>query len=354
MSAVVAAVGVVLILVSVLDLGWTTVAAGSGAGPVTSRMASGIWQVALGLHRRRESHQLLSVAGVITVFAVLGAWIVLAVIGWLLVFASSDGAVRASDTGAPASFVERIYFVGYTVFTLGNGDYAPGLGVWQLATVLATGTGLVLVTLAITYLVPVASAVAQRRQLASYIASLGTAPDDILIRSWTGSGFGLLAQHFVALTPLVHGARQRHFTYPVLHYFHSRDRESAAAPNIANLAEALHLLGHGVASDVRPDRGATTALDNAIGSFLDTLTHAYIAPADRPLPPPTLDGLRRVGIPTVDDDHYGAAAATATHRRSLLAGMLDDDGWTRKERRQRDDDRPDEQCGRARRRRTRG
>lgn len=61
--------------------------------------------------------------------------------------------MRSTATGNPAGTVERLYFTGYTVFTLGNGDFRPGAGTWQLATVAATGTGLVLITLAITYAV---------------------------------------------------------------------------------------------------------------------------------------------------------------------------------------------------------
>lgn len=332
MSVLFVAVGSALIVAALVDLVWTTVAAGSGAGPLAGRLARRLWQLALARHRRRTSHRLLSTAGVLVVLAVLGAWITLAFTGWVLVFSATDGAVRATDSGEPAGLVDRIYFAGYVLFTLGNGGYSPGAGTWQVATVLATGTGLVLVTLAITYLVPVASAVAQRRQLASYIASLGADPTDIVTRSWTGSGFGSLSQHFVALTQLMHGAGQHHLAYPVLHYFHSRDRESAAALNIANLAQALHLLRHGVAGDARPDPAAVGALDSAVGSFLDTLSSAYIAPGDEALHPPPLEPLRQAGIATVGDADYDAAAATTERRRRLLAALVRDDGWAPSER----------------------
>ncbi len=319
--------GLVIVVAALVDLTWTTMAAGSGPGPLTGRLAPLVWRVALLAHRRRPSHELLSTAGVSIVFAVLATWITLVLVGWWLVFLSSDSALVKTSDGAQADAVGRLYFTGYTVFTLGNGDYRPGGGVWQLATVAATGTGLVLITLAITYLVPVASAVAQRRQLASYIASLGDTAEDLVVRSWTGDGFGSLPQHLVALAPLIHGAGQRHLTYPVLHYFHSTGRESAAAPNLTVLAQALALLRYGVAPAVRPDAAAIDTVDRALDGFLDTLANAYISTGHDALPPPDISQLRAAGIPTASDAEYAAATAATEHRRQLLAGFLADDGW---------------------------
>lgn len=326
MTVALITVGLVLVAASLIDLIWTAVAAGSGAGPITSRLAGAMWRGALALHRRRPSHALLSFSGVVTVLVVMASWIAVVLGGWILVFTASSGAVRVADSQMPADLIGRIYFTGYTVFTLGNGDYVPGEGFWQLATVVAIGTGLILVTLSITYLVPVASAVSQRRQLASYISSLGTDPHEIIVGGWNGSNFGGITQHLVSLTSLLHTSGQHHLTYPVLHYFHSQSRHSAAPPNIANLSQALLLLRKGVVADARPDAALLEPLDRAIAVFLNTLHGARLAPGI-PLPPPTLDPLRRVGIPVVADDDYVASAAGSESRRGLLGALLADDGW---------------------------
>ena len=260
-------------------------------------------------------------------FLVLAAWIALVLAGWLLVFASADGAVRSTATGEPADLASRAYFVGYTVFTLGNGDYRPGAGTWQLATVATTGTGLLLVTLAISYLVPVASAVAERRLLASYIHSLGGTAQETIARAWTGDGFGQLGQHLAAITPLVHNAREKHHTYPVLHYFHSIDPRSAAATNIVTLAETVHLLRDAVSPPARLDATTLGALDTAIERFLETLDDSYLAAAETPLDPPDLEPLRAAAIPVIDDDTYAAATSRTERHRRLLAAVLTDDGW---------------------------
>lgn len=328
MTLVLVLAGTGLVLLALVDEVWTTIAAGSGAGPVTGRLSGALWRLALGVHRRRPSHRLLTLAGVLVPLSVLLTWIVLVSVGWVLVFSASDGAVRDATTGRSADLGERAYYAGYTIFTLGNGGYAPGAGLWQLATVLAAGTGLVLVTLSITYLVPVAGAVAHRRQVAGHIASLGTDPADIVVRAWSGSGFGSLGQHLVSLTELVQAARQRHLTYPVLHYFHSTDRENALGPGLAHLWGAVHLLRHGVAPGQRPDPAALRPIDDAIGAFLSTLSTAHIDRVDPPVPVPDLAPLRAAGIPVVDDATYREASGSTLERRSLLAGLLDDDGWS--------------------------
>jgi len=327
MTAPLAATGLLLVAVALLDLVWTAVAAGSGAGPIARRLASWTWSAALALHRRRPSHARLAFAGVAIVFIVLGAWLALALGGWSLVLASTDGAVRSSTTGDPADLVDRVYFAGYTLFTLGNGELRPGEGTWQIATAAAAGTGLILVTLSLTYLVPVASAVAQRRSLASYIQSLGEEPHRLLLRAWTGQDFGALTQHLTAMTPLVHAAREQHHTYPVLHYFHSTDRASAAAPNIVVLTQAVHLLRHGVAEQVRPPAIAVEPLDLALTRFLTTLAESFAGPSAEPLAPPSLQPLRDAGIPTVEESTYRRCSSDDAARRAQLAALLADDGW---------------------------
>lgn len=320
-----------MVLVALVDLITTTVAAGSGAGPLTSRVAPALWQVALAAHRRSHSHKLLSAAGMFIVLAVLAMWLMLVLAGWWLLFLSSTNAVLTTSTGAPADAISRLYFAGSSMFTLGNADYRPGGATWQIATLFSTATGLVFITLAVTYLVPVASAVSERRSLANYIASLGHSSHDLLIRAWDGKSFGSLTQHLVTLAPLIHNARQRHLVYPVLHYFHTAEPESAAAVNVVMLAQALHLLKYGVAPDDLPDRSALDAADRSVSSFLETLATAFIAPVDEPLPFPGLAPLQEAGIPTVNEDEYEAAMARTVEGRRQMAGFLEDDGWARTE-----------------------
>ncbi len=78
---------------------------------------------------------------------ILGLWA-----GWVLVFASDPRALGLSSGPGFADWTGRIWFVSYTMFTVGNGDFTPADGAWQVVSGLVAATGMSLVTLAVTYL----------------------------------------------------------------------------------------------------------------------------------------------------------------------------------------------------------
>lgn len=101
--------------------------------------------------------------------------------------------------------------------TLGNGDFTAATGAWQVLSVLASINRLIAVTLAITFLVPVASGVVLRRHLAVAIATLGETPRRLLERSWNGTDFSLLESHVERVVSEIGLLTQRHMAYPVVH-----------------------------------------------------------------------------------------------------------------------------------------
>ncbi len=186
---------------------------------------------------------------------------------------------------------------------------------------------MIFVTLAISYFVPVASALAERRQLSAYISSLGDSPEDLLRRAWIDGSFKSLEQHLVGLTPLVHSLAERHLTYPVLQYLHSGRERTSTALSLVVLDEAVTLLRSGVAPEVRPEPVTVEPLARAVGWYLDTVQGTFVSGAPEPLPPADLDVLRAAGIPTVDEDEYRSALEDQGPRRCQLAKLLVDEGW---------------------------
>jgi hypothetical protein len=329
-TTVLVVVGVVTLTVTGVDVLWTVLAAGSGAGPVTARLSGMAWRVGLWFGRRPEGprHALLAVFGVAIVAGMLLSWVAVAFGAWWLIASAADGAVRLAETGQPAGLLDRGYFVGFNLFTLGTTTYVAGEGLWQLLPVLTGANGLVALTLGISYLVPFASAVAERRQLAQYVLSLGATPEEVLARAWTPNGFGSLPQHLLTLTPMVQLAGERHLTYPALAWFHSAREHASSSISTVVLHDALFLLRHGVACDARPDPVAVEPLQAAVEVLLDTVAGSFVT-ADRPeLPAPDLAPLRAAGIPTVDDGTFAAALSDDSPRRRILATLLADDGWT--------------------------
>ncbi len=235
--------------------------------------------------------------------------------------------MRVAETGEPADLMQRAAFVGANLFTLGSSDLVGGDGLWQFLATAIAASGVVALTLGIGYIVPVASAVAERRQLAQYVFSLGATPEMVLTNAWTGSDFGALGQHLVALMPMLHLAGEHQLTYPAIAYFHSGRDEASSSLSIAVLDDAVTLLRHGVAAEVRPDPATIEAMGRTAGAFLDTVGTEALAGGVDPLPPPDLGPLRAAGIPTVTDAAFHAAIAADAQRRRQLAGLLAHDGW---------------------------
>lgn len=328
-AVVLVACGLALVVLALLDVIWTAAAAGSGAGPLTGRVCARLWRLALAAGRGEDGprHRFLTLAGIALGVVIVILWALAAWLGWATVFSASDGAVVDAESGEPASLVDRVQFAGAALFTLDSSALSAGSGAWQFATIGATATGVVFVTLAISYFVPVATALAERRELGAYIWSLGDTPDRLVRRGWKDGRLSGLEQHLVALTPMVHGLAERHLTYPVLQYFHSARVRTSTALSLAVLDDALTLLRFGVDPDVRLDPVVTEPLAQAIGWYLDTVEDAFVSGAPGPLPPPDLAALQHAGVPTVDDDRFRAAVDEQQRRRCQLAKLLVDDGW---------------------------
>lgn len=318
--------GIVIVAAAVVDALSTTLAASSAAGPITARVGGGCWRLLRRLAGGPES-PVMAVAGPATVLVTVGAWLLLLWLGWTLVLASHPDAIVASATGTPAGWWARAYFAAYSLFTLGLGDYIPAGAPWQIATSLALINGLGLTTLAITYLIPVVSAVTERRQQASTIAALGQDAQSIVLNAWDGSTLRFLDQHLLLISQEILRTAQRHLSYPILHFYHSRSRSQEFAVSVAALDEALTMIEHATDEAVRPHRAAIRMARNAIRELLAIIESTFHEPADQTPPPPDLAPLRSAGIPLVTDPEFAARIDELDDHRSRLLAFVVGSTW---------------------------
>lgn len=317
------AFGVVLLSIAVVDLLWTTLWAEGGAGPLTSRLMAGTWKAIRRVGGRNS--RVLPLAGPLIFVITLLTWIVLLWSGWTFVFASTENALIDTLDRGPISWFDRIYFTGYTMFTLGNGDFVPRNGSWQLATVLTTGSGMLLVTLSVSYTLSVLDAITQKHAFASGVSGLAMRSEGLVRTAWDGEGFSGFDLPLNTYVSQLNTLTSNHEAYPVLHYFYSARAERAPVVAIAVLDESLTLLRFGIPERHRPNDVIITNARSSVQTYLETLHSAFIRPADQAPPPPDLDALRESGIPTVSEEEFAVALETLTDRRRTLLGLVESD-----------------------------
>lgn len=327
MAVLLATSGVTLIGLALLDL-FVTVLTTRGGGPVSSRVGAACWHMILRVHRSHASPIALAYAGSLIAISTVFGWILMFWIGWLLIFSAGPESIVRTSTEEPADVWARLYFSGYTLFTLGLGDYRPLGALWQLLTAIAVGNGFIVISLSASYLIPLVSAASAKRSTALYINGLGASPSDILISTWDGKRFPSLSHHLVALCPMIIQAGQQHLAYPVLHYFQTTDTSTALPVQIARLAEALDLLEHAVDPEGQLPAGATRPAREATHVFGQVLQRAH-APRPSEAPPAIdLEPLRRAGIPVVSEAAYQEALARQHEKRRGLLGVVRYSGWS--------------------------
>jgi hypothetical protein len=324
------AAGALILLANALDIVWTALGT-HGGGPICGPTLSLFWKLAVRLHQRNKHHRLLSFVGSALLLVLLGLWTGLMWLGWFTVFSANPHALVSSQTHQPASVAARIYFTGYSIATLGNGDFMPSSKPWQILTAFMTLSGLGTVSLEITFLLNVLAAVVAQRSLAAYIADLGGKPLRILERAWTGEHFDSLSDHLIETTAMVQMYAEQHLAYPVLHFFHSESERTSPPLQLAALEELVFLLCHGVAEEARLPPMVVLPLQDAMQALAEMLTNEFIKASTEAPPVIHLQKLRDLGIPTVDEKTYAAAAGACAYRRRVFAGLVHDDGsdWSK-------------------------
>lgn len=320
------AFGVFLLLAAMLDLIWTTLWVNGGGGPITSGVERAVWPLlkALSGERRRS----LAAAGPIILIFTIAAWVLLIWAGWFLVLISDPAMVVSSASKLPAEWTERLYFAGYTIFTLGNGGFQPASHAGQIATVLASGTGLFAITLAITYLLSVISAAVSARALASQVSTLGEKPAEVIAASWNGRDYSDLRYPLQTLTQQLAQFGQQQLAYPVLQYFHAYREANSPFVALLRLEQIVAIAEHGVPAAGRPPQLLLKATRSSIDQIVQVLPERFTKRANDHLPLPDLSPLASQGLPVLTAGEFGKGLESRDQTRRAIASLIGSHGWS--------------------------
>jgi hypothetical protein len=285
-----------------------------------------MWRGVLGVLGRRHHHR-LSLFGPVILMLTVVVWIALLWAGWMILFAAGERSLLHAHNQIPADWSARFYFVGYMMFTAGNGDFSPNGDGWQVAGALTNASGMLVATLAITYLLSVVSAVVQKRAFASQVMGFERA-ETFVASGWNGRDFHSLDLPLSSLASALSVLSEQYLSYPILQYYHAARPDKSPILAITVLDDALTLLRFGIPEAQRPNPVVLNSARSAVASFLETMPSSFIHAAPEAPPPPSLDRLREMQIPTVEDADFETALQQVTERRRKLLGLVRNDGWT--------------------------
>ena len=318
--------GFALIAVAIADVIWSTVSI-NGGGPISNKVSVVCWKVSRAIFVRTSSHWFLEWTTVAILVLTFLAWVVPMWLGWTLIFSAGEEVVIHQLSEEPAGLLDRAYFAGMVYLTLGTGDLMAASEGWRMWSMVASFTGIVTITLTISYLVSVVSAAIEKRHLASLIWVAGKSPEQVVINGWDGERFSILDDRLYELGQRLMLHSERHLAYPVLQYFHPRDPRAALPPGLAILEDAAIILGECVGEEARPSSTTLRLLRQAIDLYVDRVQLEHISKVDEAPQPPELSELREAGIPVREPDEVPSIFEPHTERRQLLWGLVIAEGW---------------------------
>ena len=315
------ALGTALILFTLVDVFVTVFMLGGGAGLQSRFVADRTWRLALRLHdsRSRRSHSLLRAVGPFILMLVIAVWALELVLGWALVFTPA-AFEQSREASASFSFYDRFLFATSTV--TGRAGNSPELTItsdhWESVHALAGFTGVVIISVALAYVLPILASVAQSRSIAALINALGDSVEDMrsLGETRQGSSFEL---HLVGLAPAIMLVAEQHRAYPVLHYFHARERHAALAPALAKLVLLLRSDTDGMD---KVDPTVIKPLERAVFNLLEALSTMGLRRYAH-----DMDGVDDDALDSIVVDPSSRSYSDERHSIEWLKAYVRFDGW---------------------------
>lgn len=313
--------GWIVVAVTMFEIIATTMR--EGGGPISRRVLRLTWRATARL-RRALHPQARALAGPFILAGTVAWWMAFLWVGFYLLNAGPHDAIVDASTRQPAGQLERIYFTGFNLATLGVGDYIPMTTTGRIIAVLTALGGFFAISFSVTYMLSVITALGRRKAFASRVRVLASDPQGLAIRALQHpeAASDALSELASALTQL----DQDQLTYPMVQYFHSTDARHSPAGALALLDEGLTLLRYGVQELDDPLAFASGSCRRAMTRYLETLEGAFLSPTDTP--PDEPDRARLSAAASLGSEaEWQRAVADLRRRRSLLRAAVEDDCW---------------------------
>ncbi|MHA6280849.1 ion channel [Salinimicrobium sp. CAU 1759] len=310
--------GIILLLITIYDFFFTTLS-GSGAGFISKSVASFSY-VATRLSSKIFGRKIFDYSGMIVNLGVLFVWILLVWLGLFLVYSYDPSGITNSDS-RPANWVERLYYTGYVLSTLGLGNFKPTTSFFEIMTSIFSFFGFIFFTSSMTYLISVSSAVIRKRTLSRSISNLGKDPEEVAekLRQVNSS---YKDQQLLSLQEKIDNHLVGHQAYPVVHFFSHSNPDNCFSTNFTRLDEALTII-------LDPENNKEKEVGSEELQLLrDTMTNLLVHLHENfsaSLPEPE----NRVKEGSISPQNLTQEQlSNPEHRRELLSSLLRNEGFS--------------------------
>jgi len=329
--------GAALFAAVLLDVFLTVLYARMGTTLLTGPLARLTWRAARAASAPFGRHRgvILSFCGPVVLVLLVTAWSAGLTLGAALVIhpALGDG-VRSSAGGpTPTDFVAAVYAAGNSLSVVGSGEFGPRTTPYRLLYWFNSVVGMSVLSLTLTYLMQVYSALRERNVLGLRLhLATGETGDaaELLARVGPRGEFdtGLLSEAAAGVA----AAKEGHHFYPVLFYFRF-DTPVYAVSRVCLVAlDAVTLIRTALADRYATLResAAVEQLERAAMKLLEALDRSFLG-VTMPDPPAAPDAeararwdgryrsavrrLREAGIETAADEAAGAERYAALRAR---------------------------------------
>lgn len=323
--------GLLIVIIGVGDILYTVLSP-SGAGYCSGKCVHWIWKLSIMIAGHDGKKKFLPHIGIFAMLFIVLMWVAMLWIGNTVALYADDGALlNSNQDGHQKDFVSKLYYISYVLSAMGHGDYSPATDFWKCYTAVVSFTGVIFISLAVSYILPVLDAVTNKRSIAIRIWTLGATPNEILERRLNNESCKGLVEDLLDLNASLIELAQQHLAYPIIHYFHSTKHHESTALAIAKLDEVVSTLEY-LLIEVNTE---LHLLDNlykvrtALTYYINTLHSAYINPNDHQPSLPIFN------ITNMYEGHLSSKNAKfeehfnrLSDRRRLLVAYVINDGWS--------------------------
>jgi hypothetical protein len=227
MNFLLTTLGVILLVLVFYDIYATILRATKYSGPFSEIINRGLWWLASRLTRtvnRRVRHRILSSVGPLLMPFLIGIFILVLITGFALIYLPRmETDFNFGEKSQGSLFFQAFYFSGITLTTVGYGDIMPISGMTRTLALIEGACGIAIISLSITYLLTVYSALERKRAVALkfyHQARQGADISGFISSHFARGRFHSLTESLRESTHDLQELLESHIEHPVIHYFH--------------------------------------------------------------------------------------------------------------------------------------